>query len=144
MNIIYDADHSHDDRDNSTVQLLLGVWHKSFLARPARHTQAINSPAGNQSCANACCRPIQPKIVSKWFYLAVALVAYLGGLLGVALSGAFKNEWAGETAPDSRYWVVSPSKYTELFVHDITCVTVLHLGNLLTLNCELTLLFGRK
>ena len=55
------------------------------------------------------CRPIQPKILNRWYYLAVATMAFMGGLFGVVLGTAFQNEYYIPYPAPFRYYQVSPN-----------------------------------
>ena len=53
------------------------------------------------------CRPVQPKILNQWYYLAVAAMAFAGGLFGVVLGNAFENEFYVRYPLNSRYYQVN-------------------------------------
>ncbi|KAL3146993.1 hypothetical protein ABBQ38_014960 [Trebouxia sp. C0009 RCD-2024] len=49
-------------------------------------------------------RPIQPKIVNRWYFLAVTAISFFGGLCGVVLGYAFYHEYWSRYPINSRYW----------------------------------------
>ena len=74
---------------------------------PAPHPRTL-LPSLHLRGVLMACRPIQPKIVNRWYYLAVATLAFLGGLFGAVLGNAFQNEYYVQYPANWRYWQVSP------------------------------------
>ena len=54
-----------------------------------------------------CYRPIQPKALNQWHYMACAIMAFVGGLFGVVLGNSFINEFYTAYPVNNRYWQVS-------------------------------------
>ncbi|KAL0041029.1 hypothetical protein WJX77_002724 [Trebouxia sp. C0004] len=49
-------------------------------------------------------RPIQPKALNQWHYMACAIMAFAGGLFGVVLGYSFINEFYTAYPANNRYW----------------------------------------
>ncbi|KAL0045657.1 hypothetical protein WJX82_000761 [Trebouxia sp. C0006] len=49
-------------------------------------------------------RPIQPKALNQWHYMACAIMAFVGGLFGVVLGNSFINEFYTAYPVNNRYW----------------------------------------
>jgi len=80
-----------------------------------------------------CYRPIQPKALNQWHYMACAIMAFVGGLFGVVLGNSFINEFYTAYPADNRYWQVSiyptaPLQVVHCSVHVIVLLLTLYLG----------------
>ncbi len=78
-------------------------------------------------CICCRCRPIQPKALNQWHYMACTIMAFAGGLFGVVLGNSFINEFYTAYPANNRYWQVGICPTASLdVVFDLVVIGLLY------------------